>query len=300
MNLPATWHNGGVYVVEQARQAIETFNRRSASGNGNASWNDVAWELAGVLEGDLPLPLEEIPAPALLSCIERAHQSDEWDQTAQLGDAAWGALRYEIAATLGPGPLRESLIRKVEEHWQRASCVEFVFVAERMALSTPGRLLDPAIASRVGLAFALGRLHGDADVRDLGFYMVCHPALFMRWIEEPSLGAIPNRRLAGLIMAEAALGIQARVERGRDWVSRVWSRDAFQLTLRGLLADREPLVWRHAAVARGRLVACQAELRTSLEYDLAHPEWGTPWRRALAFNGGGSTGDARLGLASPL
>ena len=81
-------------------------------------------------------------------------------------------------------------------------------------------------------------------------------SLLSRWLVAPATGALPARRMAAKLLEYAAREAVMRAQQGDNHARDLLVGDTVKPVLQKLLGDREPLVWRHAAVARG-----QVELR---------------------------------------
>src|SRR5262249_11604959 len=102
------------------------------------------------------------------------------------------------------------------------------------------------------------------------------------WIGEPSTGSLPSRRLAARLLERAASEAARRAGRSDDHSLRVFKGDTVGPSWDRLLADRESLVWRHVAVARGLLGPWVPALAKAMEEALGPKPSPTEWRRAAA------------------
>ncbi len=155
----------------------------------------------------------------------------------------------------------------------------FNAVAVRIALSAARSLDTPALRARVGLLLDLPTgttVNPDA----LALALVVRRENFDRWVARPGVGALSARRLAARTVEHAAREAALRAQQGDSYPRRFLMNSDVQVIFRSLLADREPLVWRHAAVARGILAAVDASLREEIESALDPGLSPTEWRRA--------------------
>ncbi|MCH2110604.1 MAG: serine/threonine protein kinase, partial [Polyangiaceae bacterium] len=156
----------------------------------------------------------------------------------------------------------------------------FVAVASRMALGTASPLLTPTLRARVALAVDLP-VGTEVNVAPLCFSLVTRLDTRHEWLVANSTGALPARRLAALLLEHAAREALFRQQLGDPQPTALLlpqlSSDVFQR----LLFDREPLVWRHAAVARGIVAALSEKVRDQVNADLDVQLGVTHWRRGL-------------------
>lgn len=226
-----------------------------------------------------PPPLDGISPGALIDIARATLALPEplrlaWGPPAQVGVAL-----YELTSTLPSCRERNALGRSLLSHLYEARAGTFAAVAARMA-SGSGRALEaPALRARVHLLFesALGKgLYTDS----LALTLVAKRELFERWVERPSRGTLPMRRLASILFERAAREAVRSTLEGDPGPLTLLMQPWVQTTHRLLLADREPLVWRHAAVARGLLSGIDPTLREEIDLQLDPALSPTEWRRA--------------------
>jgi hypothetical protein len=87
--------------------------------------------------------------------------------------------------------------------------------------------------------------------------------------------------MAAIILERAAREVVRSSEHGDPGPLGRFQHPSVQASYRTLLADREPLVWRHAAVARGLLSAVEPRLREEIDLELDPSLSPTEWRRAV-------------------
>src|SRR6187399_2059116 len=87
--------------------------------------------------------------------------------------------------------------------------------------------------------------------------------------------------MAAIILERAAREVVRSSEHGDPGPLGRFLHPSVQASYRLLLADREPLVWRHAAVARGLLSAVEPRLREEIDLELDPSLSPTEWRRAV-------------------
>src|SRR5690606_1678725 len=100
------------------------------------------------------------------------------------------------------------------------------------------------------------------------------------WIIEPSIGALASRRRAARLIECVAAEVAARfVEKDVDAL-KVLELPDFEQAFERLLADRESLVYRHVAIARGHLSRARPVLAERIREELDITRGITEWRRA--------------------
>jgi len=200
---------------------------------------------------DGPSPLEGIAPNALAKSVAVALEAGLFDDLDWLSPGAVGVALYELGAALPAGSEKRDIGRRVLARLHEGTAEVFAAIATRMALGSRKGLTGAAIKARVALLFAApGTL---VDAGPLAFAFVSRRELAREWIGVPSTGSLPSRRLASRMLERAAVVAARRSGQGDDFAPRVFAAESIATPLSRLLADREPLVWRHAAVARGVL-----------------------------------------------
>jgi hypothetical protein len=199
-------------------------------------------------------------------------------------------------AALGAGRNRRELGRRVFARLYEGTAATFAAVATRMALGS-GRVLEKStMRARVGLLFDLP-VGNAANADALALSLVTRRELREHWVERPSSGALPARRLAAKLIEHAAREAMVRSQQGDPHAQELLCDESLRLYFTRLLADREPLVWRHAAVARGLLACVDDRLRGEVEVGLDPALSPTEWRRAAVSLAAGVAADPEAGLA---
>jgi hypothetical protein len=185
---------------------------------------------------------------------------------------------YELTAALPSGKVRLELGRRVFARLYEGTAATFAAVATRMALAS-GRPFETAtLRARVGLLFDLpvgSAVNADA----LALTIVIRRELRERWIDGAKTGTLPARRLAAKLFEYAAREAASRAQAGDSHPRELLTSGALGNAFSALLMDREPLVWRHAAVARGLLAGVDSRLREEVEASLDPALSPTEWRR---------------------
>jgi hypothetical protein len=225
-----------------------------------------------------PAPLEGLPSDALLVSIEAARADGLFDDLDWLSKPAAGAALFELAAALPESEVRRDLGRRVLMLLRAGDAGTFVGVATQLALTSKRALLGPAVHARVALALELPFAWG-IPVDGLALALLSRRELTEEWVVELSKGSLPSRRLAARVLERAAREAAHRARERDDSGLRVFRTAAVRDAWERLLADREPLVYRHVASARGLLCAAMPEHRESIEAALDPTLGPTEWRR---------------------
>ncbi|TKD05274.1 serine/threonine-protein kinase [Polyangium fumosum] len=243
---------------------------------------------------DGPPPLDGLSAEALLAGIRVALADGLFDDLGWLAPAAAAVALYEITGALPLGPERREIGRRVLAQLYDGSAATFVALATRMALGSARALAGAPVRARIALALQLpGSV--DVPVDPLALALVSRRDLARDWVGTASTGSLPERRLAARLLERAAREAVRRASQGDDDALRLFrglNADAPASSSRAtapdvvleayhlLLADRETLVWRHVAAARGLLSGALPELEREIRKHLAPNLTPTEWRRA--------------------
>lgn len=248
------------------------------AGTKRASFRQAVASLARAGAFDGPSPLDGIAPAVLAEGVRSALESGFFDDLDWLSPASAGVALYELGAALPPGNEKRELGRRVLARLNEGTAEVFAAIATRMALGTRKGLGGGPIRARVGLLFAAAPSAVDAG--PLAYTLVSRRELAREWIAQPSTGSLPARRLAARILERAAVVAARRASAGDDFAPRVFTTEAVASPFARLLADREPLVWRHAAVARGLLAGVSSTAWKQTIDGLAPRLTPTEWRRA--------------------
>jgi eukaryotic-like serine/threonine-protein kinase len=149
-------------------------------------------------------------------------------------------------------------------------------------------LAGAGVRARVALCASLP-LVSDVRVGPLALALASRRELARDWIGSSATASLPERRLAARLLERSAREAVRRSSQGDDQALRLFRGLASQVgrTAEGLgaawqslLADRETLVWRHVAFARGILAGVLPEFAEQVEQNLALELSPTEWRRA--------------------
>lgn len=226
-----------------------------------------------------PPPLDGVDPRAVESAAMLAVQRGYLDHLDFIDPGSGAVALYELSAAMPQSQLKRDLRRRVFTLLYKGHAGTFIPVATRIALGRAGPLSAPTLQARVALCLDLP-LGSPLNVGPLALALTTRSTTHQRWILDPSTRALPARRTAALLYEHAAREAVFRFQLGdsqpRDALrDRRWGK-----ALTRLLVDREPLVWRHAAVARGLLAAIDPELRQEVELALDPACTVAEWRRA--------------------
>jgi hypothetical protein len=244
-----------------------------------ASWRQAMAALARASAEDGPGPLEGLHPEALLRGVRAALQWGLVDDLDWLAPEAAGSALYELASALPIGQEQRELGRRVLARLVAAGAPTFVAIARRMALGTGRALTSAAMRARVALVTELPIGIGVAD-GPLALAMTSRRDLAREWIAAASTGSLASRRLAARLLERAAREAARKAAYGDDHSLRVFRADSVGPAWDRLLADRESLVWRHVAVARGLVSPWVPDLARAMSDAIAPSLSPTEWRRA--------------------
>ncbi len=243
-----------------------------------ATWRQSMAALARATEDDGPGPLDALHPEALLLGVKAALQAGLVDDLEWLEPSKAGAALYELASALPLGPERRDLGRRVLERLLEGNAEAFVALATRMALGAGKGLSTAAVRARLLLVTEMPLDENLAD-GPLALALVQRRELAREWVDVPSTGSLPGRRFAARLLERAAREAARRAQQGDLHPLRAFRGDAVSKAYDRLLADRESLVWRHVAVARGLLSPWVPELDAELDASLGAGLTPTEWRR---------------------
>ena len=272
--------------------------------------------------GGGPLALAGVDPKALARSVQMVWADELLDDLDFIAPAAAAVALYQLASALPLGGERRAIGRKVLTYLYKGNAETFAALASRMAMGSTRSLQGAGIAARVALATTL-RSNADATIDRLALAIVVRPELARQWINHSAIGSLPDRRLAGRLLERAAREATNRAAAGDrhplrafrslaatakpSSPSRAEDGDSIAPAWQALLADRETLVWRHVAVARGLLSGCMGEVSTQIRSHLLPNLSPTEWRRGatslvarIAVQRERGLSDAMALLESPL
>jgi len=244
-----------------------------------ANWRQAIATLGQNLRIEGPSPLDIVDTECVVEAVRVALEVGLVDVLDWIEPRQSAVALYELTSALPAGRERRDLGRRVFTRVYEGTASTFNAVAVRIALSAARSLDTPALRARVSLLLDLPTgttVNADA----LALALVVRRENFDRWVARPSVGALSARRLASKILEHAAREAASRSLQGDSYPRRFLMNVDVQTVFRRLLAAREPLVWRHAAVARGLLATVDSGLRQEIEGSLDPSLTPTEWRRA--------------------
>src|SRR6266404_5322248 len=188
-----------------------------------------------------PAPLEGLDPEGLVASARIALLTGLVDDIGFLSKPVAATALFELAAALPPGLEKSDLGRRISTALQSGDGPTFVAVTRALALSVPRALADPIVEARVALALQLP-LGGDPGVDALALALISHAELEQTW-------------LAARLLERAACEVARKEREGNPVGARAMERPSVRAAWARLMTDRESLVWRHVATARGVLAA---------------------------------------------
>lgn len=253
--------------------------RLSAREDQEASFREAMTALARASLEFGPPPLDAVDPRALEGAVHVAMERGFAEDLSWLEQGARALALYELSVSLPPGPIRRDVRRRVFSHLYEGNAKAFVPVATRIALGNGAPLASPTLRARVLLCLELA-VGASVNAAPLALALVSRPSSYNAWLLDPSTQGLPARRGAALLYEQAAREAVFRYQMGDYEPKNRLINPSLRVAFERLLRDREPLVWRHAAIARGLLASMDADFREQVEHEL-DPELGiSEWRRA--------------------
>jgi hypothetical protein len=243
-----------------------------------AVWRQGLSALAAVA-AQQPAPLEGLDPDDLVASTRLALLTGLVDDVGFLSKPVAATALFELAAALPQGAERADLGRRISTALSSGDAVTFAAVTRALALSVPHALTEPAVQARLALALQLP-LGGDAGVDALALALISHADLEQTWLTTPSMGSLAARRLAARLLERAAAEVARKEREGNPVGARAMERPSVKAAWTRLLFDRESLVWRHVATARGLLAATVPAFVEEIERELSPRNGPGEWRRA--------------------
>ena len=250
--------------------------------------------LASTPVGNGPGPLEGCDQAALVASVRLALADGLFDDLGWLAKGAAGLALYEITSALPLGTERREVSRRVRACLFEADATTFATIATRVAALSPRGLTGIGLHARVALTLTLPT-RADVPVGPLAIALASRRDAAELWIAGGSTRSLPERRLSARLIEHAAKEVAHRAAQGDEQAlflfASVFATDLFDSrraaksansiasAWQTLLADREGLVWRHVAVARGLLWAALPSAREETESLLDPSLTPTEWRR---------------------
>jgi hypothetical protein len=246
-----------------------------------ALWRRGIATLAALASEHHPVPLEGFNPSALLSAVRIALARGYLDDLGWLSRPAAAVALFELASALPRSDEKRELGRRVLQALHQSDAESFIALATALALGSSRALRGANVRARVALSLDLP-LGLSIRTDPLALALISRRDSERTWLGRPSTGSLPSRRLAARILERAAREAARRYASGDDTGVRVFQMHSVRASLERLLADRESLVWRHAAAARGLLSGAIPAWSESIDAGLAPDLSPTEWRRSAA------------------
>ena len=247
-------------------------------------WRQGLASLAMAASNQRVAPLEALPPERLLESVRVAFRTGLVDDVRWMSPGLAAAAFFEIATALPGGDEKRELGRRVLESLLTGDAATFALLATSLAGASRRGLSTPPVRARVAVAMRLP-IGIETGVDRLALALLCRPDLEREWLATPSSGPLPARRVSARLLERAAREAVRRGLEGDDVGVKTLRRPSVRAAFQRLLADRESLVWRHVASARGLLAAIDGSFVEEIERGL-NPHLGpTEWRRAATSLG---------------
>lgn len=226
------------------------------------------------------MPFESLEPTRFLASIKIAMSDGLFDQMEYLSPERMAGICYEVAAALPPSEEKRELGRRVLHWLHEGNAQTFVLLATHIASSSRKALLQPAMKARVSVVVELHKALG-AQVEQLAMALLTANELREEWYVSASRASLPERKLAARLF-EHAVGEAVRRARTKDASAlEIFSQMSVGQAWKSLFYDREPLVWRHLASARGVLAEVSPQHEAAITRDLEDPTHPTLYRRGV-------------------
>ena len=263
-----------------------------------AIWRQTMATLAQETPTDGPSALDSVNRDALLAAAKVVLETGLADDLDWLAAPAAGAALFELASALPLGAEQRELGRRVLSRMLAGNAETFAAIATRMALGAGKGLGSPGVRARIALLTELPVSSGVAD-GPLAMALVGRRPLAREFVVQGSMASLAARRLAARLLERAAREAARRAQQGDEHPMRAFAAEGVAQAFERLLLDRETLVWRHVAVARGLLAPWMPAFRRTLTEHLDPRLSPTEWRRAatsIAANLAVEPEEARRGI----
>jgi eukaryotic-like serine/threonine-protein kinase len=242
-------------------------------------WRQSITALSRASQQPGPGPLEGLEPNAVARGVKAALASGLVDDLEWLAPVASGLALYVLAAALPLGNEQRELGRRLLSRLHAGNAETFAALAGKMALSSAKSIATPAARARIALLTELPLGLGVSD-GPVAYAIVSRKELCRDWIDRGASSSLPMRRLAARLLERATREALRRAQGGDPHAFRCFQMDPAKGAWSRLLADRESLVWRHAAVAQG-IAAKYTEGGVDAILEGLNPQHSpTEWRRA--------------------
>lgn len=283
-----------MFALSHLRSLLE-LPRAQSDEERRALWRQSMATLARASLEQVPVPLEGLDPAHLLEAVRAVFKFGLLDDLAWLSPPGAAAAIYQLASALPVGPERRQLGRRVLTRLYEGDAETFVVLATSLAAESKRMLTGAPIRARLALALELP-LGGSMRIDALSLVLISRPELRREWLNEPATGSLPSRRLAARLLERAARESARLAAQGDHSSLAVYAEPSVRAAWTLLLADRESLVWRHIATARGLLYRAIPELGEEMEAQLDPKLTPTEWRRAAVSLAASIAVDPQAGL----
>lgn len=236
-------------------------------------------DLAVLAAEQRPVPLEGLDPRELSAGIATCLEQGLVDDLSFLSPPAAAVALYQLASGLPKGTARNRMGKRVVMTLNGSDAETFAALCAALAMGSSDPFAEAGIQARVTLVLEMPP--GETTAADaLALALLARPQMRRDWVLLASSATLPSRRRAARILERAAREATRQCHLGDDGALQLFSNDAVSACWDKLLADRESLVWRHVAVARGLLLTVVPELSAQVEADLDSALSPTEWRRA--------------------
>jgi len=259
-----------------------------------AIWRQGMATLARVALEQQPVPLEGLDPLLLLESVRSAFQHDLLQDLSWLSPPGAAAAVYELASAIPVGPERRKLGREVLTRLYEGDAETFIVLATSLAAESKRTLTGVPIRARIALSLSLP-LGSGAQADALALALLTRADLRREWLIEPASGSLTSRHLAARLLERAARDCARRAAQGDTGALRAFQDPSIKTPWQLLLLDRESLVWRHVATARGLLAKAIPDFAEEIETQQNPALSPTEWRRAAVSLGASVAIDPRDG-----
>jgi hypothetical protein len=244
-------------------------------------WRQAMAALSRVKLDEGPGPLEGIHPEVLQKSVAAALGEGLADDLDWLSPSAAGVALYTLANALPSGQEQRELGRRVLARMMAGNAETFTAIATSIARSGGKGLASPNVRARVAIVAELPLAHGIND-GPLAHALLSRREFQRDWVLAPSTRSLPARRLAAKILERAAREAARRAQMGDAHGMRVFLSETVRAAYNRLIEDRESLVWRYVAVARGLIAGWIPQLKEEIFAGLKEGLSPTEWRRSAA------------------
>lgn len=260
-------------------EALMALARLKDPSERRAKWRQAVAALGQGVRVMGPSPIEAMETRQLVEAARTALLTGLVDDLDWIEPGRAAVALLELMSALPHGHERRELGRRVFARLYEGTAATFATVATRLVFSSARSLETATLRARVALLFELPVGSGvSADA--LALAIVSRHDTLERWVGGGVTGTLPERRLAARLLQNAAREALFRAQQGDRHPLTLLLTGSGRRHFERLLADREPLVWRHAAIARGLVAGADRVTREEIELALDPSLTPTEWRRA--------------------